>query len=252
MEVQLDGYCADVARPLSLPLAVVLSVAAAAAAGAASGGGRDTSADPDRGALVYVSNGCGACHVFREAGSSGSAGPDLDRWPATHAARLRLPTASFVRARIAYGGRGMPPYTELTPEELDDLTSYVLGTPVAAGDGDLTQVPPLPAPPPLVTASPGTVKAWVKAKRLTGAAVRGAQVLAEQGCLSCHRFQGAGVRRVRAPDLSTGGPGRLSARRLRALIASPPANGSTSMPSYGDLGDRDLRALADLLVAVRR
>ena len=241
------------ARRTSLTLSLaLLAVTATTAVAAWAGTEKRLAGDPDRGALAYVTNGCGACHVFRQAGSSGASGPDLDRWPEAHAARLGLPTATFVRARIAFGGRGMPPFTELTQDDLDDLTSYVLGTPVSAPADAIGPVPPLPATPPLVTAPPATVKAWVKARRLKGSAARGARVLAAEGCLSCHRFLGVGVRRVGAPELSSGGPGRLGLQGLRALIAHPASRGNTAMPAYADLGNRDLRALADLLVAVRQ
>lgn len=240
-------------RLLIVPAIVVVAAVAAATGLSRAEGGSAAAGDLRRGAVLYVSSGCGACHVFRAAGSTGTAGPDLDRWPATHAARLRLPLAAFVVGRIAYGGTGMPAATgQLSAAEIDDLASFVLGEPTTTPEGGAALVPPLPATPPLVTAPAATVRAWVKTKGLIESAARGARVLAGAGCLSCHRYLGAGVRRAGAPDLGAGGPRRLDARRLRRLIADPAAMGSTAMPAYADLGDAGLRALADLLVASRR
>jgi mono/diheme cytochrome c family protein len=233
-------------------LLAAVAVTAVAGSRAAAAETRAAAGDPGRGALVYVSSGCGACHVFRKAGSTGTAGPDLDRWTATHAAALGLPVTDFLVGRIAYGGTGMPASVgQLTAEQVEDVAAYVAGAPLASPAGGPALIPPAPVPPPLVTAPATTVRAWVKARGLTGRARRGAELLAAQGCLSCHRFDGAGTRRLGAPDLSKGGPRRLGLDRLRRLLASPAAAGSRRMPGYADLGDASLRALAELLVAAR-
>lgn len=230
-----------------------LALLAGVAAGAQAVRSGAVAGDPGRGAVLYVSAGCGACHVLRAAGSTGASGPDLDRWLDTHAARAGLAPADFALSRITFGGRGMPAAVgTLAPEEIEHLVAYVVGAPFTAPAGGVGQVPPLPAPPPLAVAAPKTLKAWIATRGLKGSARRGAAVFATAGCLSCHTYLGSGARRVGAPDLTRGGPSRASAARLRQLVGSPSSVGSTRMPAYADLGNADLRALADFLLASRR
>src|SRR5207248_1023322 len=56
-------------------------------------------ADVAAGAKVFASAGCGGCHTFAPAKSSGQAGPNLDR--------IRSSFAQ-VRAQVENGGGGMP------------------------------------------------------------------------------------------------------------------------------------------------
>ncbi len=50
-------------------------------------------ADPAAGKKVYNDNGCGACHTYGPAGSSGTVGPDLDKF-------LKGKDATFVKTSI--------------------------------------------------------------------------------------------------------------------------------------------------------
>jgi ubiquinol-cytochrome c reductase cytochrome b subunit len=74
---------------------------------------------PLRGANLFVSKSCFACHAV--GGAGGQRAPDL-----THiASRLNR---DQLTARIATGGGGMPAYAgSLSPSELEDLTAF-LGT----------------------------------------------------------------------------------------------------------------------------
>jgi mono/diheme cytochrome c family protein len=224
------------------------TVAGSAAVGAVGGG------DPDRGALVWVSAGCGSCHAFARAGSSGARGgsaPDLDRWLVTDAHRLGVPVEELVLRRVYWGGRGMPAYgTSLTAQQLDDLVSFVAGRPFSAPPG-VRPLAPLPAPPPLVTAPPAVVARWAKSGRLRTAAARGAALFAKVGCLSCHTYRGSGVRRRGARDLTRIGRTGRSARSFAAYLAAPYRRGNVLMPSYGDLGADALSRLGAFLSASR-
>jgi ubiquinol-cytochrome c reductase cytochrome b subunit len=70
-----------------------------------------------RGADLFVSKSCFACHAVDGAG--GRRGPDLSHV----AARMNR---DQITARIATGGGGMPAFAgSLTPSELDDLTAFL-------------------------------------------------------------------------------------------------------------------------------
>jgi mono/diheme cytochrome c family protein len=85
---------------------------------------------PAAGRAVFTSAGCGACHTFAPAGTSGSVGPDLDE-------ALQGKDAEFIRqsivdpnAEIAQGySAGVMPQNfgqELSPEQLDDLVAFLM------------------------------------------------------------------------------------------------------------------------------
>jgi mono/diheme cytochrome c family protein len=69
------------------------------------------------GAPVFKRAGCGACHVLAYAGSSGSAGPNLDELQ---------PGYEQVLAQVTSGGGGMPAFKgSLTEQQLRDVAAYV-------------------------------------------------------------------------------------------------------------------------------
>jgi mono/diheme cytochrome c family protein len=85
--------------------------------------------DPAAGKLVFNAQGCGSCHAFSAAGSSGSVGPNLDE-------ALKGKDAAFVRESIADPNKEIAPgypasvmpgnFGEtLTPKELDDLVAFL-------------------------------------------------------------------------------------------------------------------------------
>jgi len=227
-----------------------LAVGAATIAGSvgAVGGG-----DPGRGRIVWVSNGCGGCHAFARAGSSGARGgsaPNLDRWLVPDAGRLKLPVELFALRRIYWGGRGMSAYgPSLTAQELDDLVAFVVGKPFTAPGGGAAPVPPVSAPPPLVTVSGPVVARWNAA--LPGRARAGSALFARTGCLSCHTYRGSGVRRRGAKDLSRIGRSGKSVRAFAAYLAAPYRSGNVLMPTYADLGADALTRLGAFLSASR-
>jgi mono/diheme cytochrome c family protein len=89
----------------------------------------EPSGSPEAGKAVFAAQGCGACHAFAAAGSSGTTGPNLDE-------ALSGKDAAFVRqsivdpnAEIAEGyGPGVMPQTyedQLSPAQLDDLVAFL-------------------------------------------------------------------------------------------------------------------------------
>ncbi len=87
------------------------------------------------GKAVFDSEGCGACHTLKAAGSTGKVGPDLDKLPA-EAQQAGKPLEEFVRESIvnpnAYVAPGypknvMPPtFAQLPKPQLDALVQYLI------------------------------------------------------------------------------------------------------------------------------
>jgi cytochrome c oxidase subunit 2 len=89
--------------------------------------------DPAAGKQVFSANGCGSCHTYKPAGSSGTTGPDLDKLP-EFAQKAGQPLPEFVRESIenpsAYVEEGypdgvMPKYDQLSDKELADLVAFL-------------------------------------------------------------------------------------------------------------------------------
>ena len=81
------------------------------------GGGAASEGDPANGKSVYASAGCGGCHTFAAAGSTGTVGPNLDE------ASLEFDAAV---QQIENGGGGMPPFGDrLSDKEIADVTAFI-------------------------------------------------------------------------------------------------------------------------------
>lgn len=90
-------------------------LALAAGCGGEESGGRSNSA----GAAVFADAGCGNCHTFEAAGSSGSVGPNLDESDAS---------LDEVVAKVHGGGGGMPSFHgELSERQIRDVAAFVSG-----------------------------------------------------------------------------------------------------------------------------
>jgi mono/diheme cytochrome c family protein len=92
-------------------------------------GAEQPSGSPDAGEAVFTSAGCGGCHAFAAAGSSGTTGPNLDE-------SLSGKDTEYVRraivdpnADVAEGySPGVMPQTyedQFSPKQLDDLVAFL-------------------------------------------------------------------------------------------------------------------------------
>ena len=82
------------------------------------GGGE--SGDAAKGKAVFASAGCGSCHTFSEAGSSGSVGPNLDD---------ASPSFDKVVSQVTNGGGPMPSFKDqLSEQEIRDVAAFVSGS----------------------------------------------------------------------------------------------------------------------------
>jgi mono/diheme cytochrome c family protein len=91
-----------------------------------------------QGKAVFLANGCGSCHAFAPAGTSGTIGPNLATAPTVDAKTNKMPLAAFVKQSIvdpnAYISPGYPknvmPKTfgsTLSKAQLADLVAFVVG-----------------------------------------------------------------------------------------------------------------------------
>jgi menaquinol-cytochrome c reductase cytochrome b/c subunit len=96
----------------------------------------------------------------------------------------------------------------------------------------------------------GAVPGWVKKNNLPPAAVPGAKLFAQSGCLTCHTYLGTGSSNLGAPDLSAeGAKGRGIQFQIAHLKCPSCVNPGSPMPPFASLGDANLRQIAIFLEA---
>lgn len=94
--------------------------------------------DPQAGKSVFAEAGCGSCHTLKDAGASGSIGPDLDR--------LKPPADRVIR-QVENGGGSMPAFAgRLSAKQIHDVAAYVVAA--TSGTGAGTEPTPTPTPTP--------------------------------------------------------------------------------------------------------
>ena len=82
-------------------------------------GGGETG-DAAKGKAVFASAGCGGCHTFSKAGSSGNVGPNLDD---------AAPSFDTVVRQVTNGGGPMPAFkNQLSEQEIRDVAAFVSGS----------------------------------------------------------------------------------------------------------------------------
>jgi mono/diheme cytochrome c family protein len=73
--------------------------------------------NPANGASIFSSAGCAACHTLAAAGSTGTAGPNLN---------TAKPTLALIEFRVKNGGLDMPPFgSSLSNQQIADLATWV-------------------------------------------------------------------------------------------------------------------------------
>ncbi|HEU4737292.1 MAG TPA: c-type cytochrome [Solirubrobacterales bacterium] len=185
-------------RPSKLanPTRLLLVLAALAAVALPATGCGTTSADPERGRILFVEK-CGTCHVMAQAGTSGKIGPDLDAAfaSAREAGENGDTVEGVVKAQVEFPrpSNDNPavsmPADIVTGQDLEDVAAYVglyAGVPGAA--------------PPKVPGGPG------------------AQVFANKGCGGCHIFAAAKSGGTVGPDLDEVLPGQDEAMVKESII----------------------------------
>ena len=81
--------------------------------------------DPTAGKAVFTSAGCTGCHTLKDAGATGTVGPNLDQ---------AKPPLSLAVLRVTKGAGAMPSFKgQLSDKQIADVTAYV----VKASGGNL-------------------------------------------------------------------------------------------------------------------
>ena len=94
------------------------------------------------------------------------------------------------------------------------------------------------------------VSGWIKRNKLPPAAVPGANLFAQIGCLNCHSYLGTGGGYAGAPDLSAeGSKGKGISFQISHLKCPSCVNAGSPMPPFAALGDQRLKQLAIFLEA---
>jgi cytochrome c6 len=74
--------------------------------------------DATAGKAVFESAGCKGCHTLKDAGASGTVGPNLDQ---------AKPPLSLAVTRVTKGAGAMPSFKgQLSPKQIADVTAYVV------------------------------------------------------------------------------------------------------------------------------
>jgi mono/diheme cytochrome c family protein len=82
--------------------------------------GEATGGDAAAGKVVFASAGCGGCHTFSAAGSTGSVGPNLDDLS---------PSFDDVVRQVTNGGGAMPAFKDsLSEQQIRDVAAFVSGS----------------------------------------------------------------------------------------------------------------------------
>lgn len=181
---------------LAYPTRLLLPLAALAAVALPASGCGTTTADPERGRILFVEK-CGTCHAMAQAGTSGQQGPNLD--DAFAAARAVGENDRTVEGVVKAQVESPRPVTNNTAvsmppdivegQDLDDVAAYVglyAGVPGAA--------------PPKVPGGPG------------------AQVFANSGCGGCHILKAAQAGGNVGPNLDEVLPGQDEAMVEESIV----------------------------------
>jgi mono/diheme cytochrome c family protein len=189
------------------PIRALLALAALAALALAASGCGTSTADEQRGRVLFVQK-CGVCHAMAQAGTTAQIGPDLDA--AFAAARTAGESGEtvegIVEAQVEFPrpGNDNPaasmPADIVSGQDLEDVAAYVgmyAGVPGAA--------------PPTVAGGPG------------------AQVFADNGCGGCHTLAAAQAGGTVGPDLDEVLPGQTAAM-IEKSIADPGASIAKGFP----------------------
>lgn len=189
------------------PIRILLSLAALAAVALAASGCGTSTADEQRGRVLFVQK-CGVCHAMAQAGTTAQIGPDLDSAfaAAREAGEGGETIEGIVEAQVEFprpsndNSAASMPADIVTGQDLEDVATYVgmyAGVPGAA--------------PPEVPGGPG------------------AQVFANNGCGGCHTLAKAQSGGTTGPNLDEVLPGQ-SAAMIEEDIADPNASIAKGFP----------------------
>jgi mono/diheme cytochrome c family protein len=178
------------------PIRALLPLAVLAATVLAVSGCGTSSADEQRGRVLFVQK-CGVCHAMAEAGTTAQIGPNLDDAfaAAREAGEGGETIEGIVEAQVEFprpsndNPAASMPADVVSGQDLEDVAAYV---------GRYAGVPG--AAPPKVPGGPG------------------AQVFANSGCGGCHTLAAAEAGGTVGPDLDEALPGQTAAMIEESIV----------------------------------
>jgi cytochrome c2 len=200
------------------PLGFIIAIVALAATGCSGGtGGVATGGDVANGKKLFLGDGkCAACHVLKDAGATGKAGPNLDAAFGSDRAQgfkevtIRQVVADQIKFAGQYGTEGPTmPLNLVKGEDVDDVAAYVAsvagrtkgaGTAAGAAPGAETTSTGGSAPPG-GTSTGESATTDTGASSGGGASAAGKTAFEANGCGACHTFSAAGSTGTIGPDL---------------------------------------------------
>jgi mono/diheme cytochrome c family protein len=115
--VLLAAGCLDGEQTTATPDNVVGTVPTTTTGGNENLPGQNLKGDAAAGKSVFASQGCGSCHTLKDAGSTGTIGPNLDD---------AKPSFDLVVERVTLGKSPMPSFKgKLTNQQIADVAEYV-------------------------------------------------------------------------------------------------------------------------------
>ena len=106
------GVTASKEAPAGAATTAAPTTTSAAPGGAATGGSATAA-----GKKVFASAGCASCHTLKDAGATGTIGPDLDQLK---------PSEAVVQHQVEVGGGAMPAFkSQLSATQIKDVATYV-------------------------------------------------------------------------------------------------------------------------------
>lgn len=184
--------------------AAALFVLALAASGCGSGVGRAISggaADTSNGKQLFQQK-CGFCHTLKEAGTTGTIGPNLDdafrpdEKQGFKESTIRQVVADQIRFAGDYGPKGPTmPKNLVRGQDVDDVAAYVAA--VAGRTGVSISAPP----PSAGTTTTATTTGSTTQPSGGGNLAAGKSAFSSNGCGACHTLTAAGTSGTVGPDL---------------------------------------------------
>jgi mono/diheme cytochrome c family protein len=220
-------------KPTAFIVRVLPALAALAALAVAASGCGTSSADAQRGRILFVQK-CGVCHTMAQAGTTAQIGPNLDHaFAAARATGEESDTVEgIVKAQVEFprpsndNPAASMPADIVTGQDLEDVAAYVgmyAGVPGAA--------------PPKVPGGPG------------------AQVFASNGCGGCHTLAAAGSGGVTGPNLDEALTPGESMAAIEKMIVDPNAQIAKGYPpdvmpqNFGEtLSQKEVEDLVQYLI----
>ena len=113
----LAAGCLDGEQTTATPDKVVGTVPTTTTGGGGNLPASKLKGDATAGKTVFTSQPCGSCHTLKDAGTSGTVGPNLDE---------TKPSFDKVVERVTLGKSPMPAFKgTLTPQQIADVAEYV-------------------------------------------------------------------------------------------------------------------------------